>query len=343
MKAIEKILIIRLSSFGDIIQAFAAVDAIRAKYPKAEIHWLVKTEFAELAKCNKEIDYVWSFDSKKGFLEVLSLSFRLHEQAFTHIYDAHKHLRSILFMLFLRILNPLILLRAKKPSTFLSRPKNRLKRLLLFKFRINRFPWPFVGARSFVDPLEKWGIPGELYKTNYEFPEGSSLRVNDLIKDFGDFICLAPSAAWKMKRWPLEHWKKLVEISPEKKFIVIGGPKDDFCADLEKLAPDRVLNLAGQTTLLESLIIIHKSRLLVSADTGSLHVSDSMNHPNIALIGPTAFGFPGRKKSKVLEVEMSCRPCTKDGSGKCTSTVYQKCMVDIRPEKVYQAMKEKIG
>ncbi|MEI8347583.1 MAG: glycosyltransferase family 9 protein, partial [Pseudomonadota bacterium] len=153
------------------------------------------------------------------------------------------------------------------------------------------------------------------------------------------YIALAPSAAWPMKRWPLEHWKVLLALLPDLNLILLGGPSDQFCEELAKLRPGRIINTAGKLTLLESCAAIAQSQLLVSADTGHLHVGDYLGIKTLALLGPTAFGHPTNPQVKVLEVDMPCRPCTKDGRGKCSQQIYQECLVRITPSVVAQEIR----
>jgi ADP-heptose:LPS heptosyltransferase len=72
----------------------------------------------------------------------------------------------------------------------------------------------------------------------------------------------------------------------------------------------------------------------VSNDTGLLHVAEQIGKPSIALMGPAPFGFPSRPKTKIFEIDLSCRPCSKHGQGPCVNSEYQKCMRDIKPEDV---------
>ena len=155
-------------------------------------------------------------------------------------------------------------------------------------------------------------------------------------KEVGERIILVPSAAWKMKRWPLEHFKELIRLLPHKKFFVLGGNRDHFCRDLETLSPRRVMNLAGKLDLKDSCSLVARAPLVISGDTGLIHVADLAGTKGIALMGPTAFGFCTYPHISTLEVDLSCRPCTKDGRGKCSQKVYQKCMVDITPKQVAQ-------
>ena len=94
--------------------------------------------------------------------------------------------------------------------------------------------------------------------------------------------------------------------------------------------------MAGKLNLVESCFAVYSSEMLISGDTGLLHVADHLGKNAIALIGPTAFGYPSGPWVEVLETNLSCRPCTKDGSGKCKDKVYQNCMVQIVPERVSQ-------
>ena len=146
---------------------------------------------------------------------------------------------------------------------------------------------------------------------------------------------LAPSAAWEMKRWPVGHWQSLIAKMPTQKFVVVGGPQDHFCDELEKAGPDRVQNLAGLLSWLESARLVSECRGLVSGDTGILHLGDYTGRPTWAIIGPTAFGFPSWSNSHTVDIQLPCRPCTKDGRGQCRLTKEpRKCLLDINPEKI---------
>ena len=116
--------------------------------------------------------------------------------------------------------------------------------------------------------------------------------------------------------------------------LILGGPKDDFCKDLEAIDPQRVINLQGKLSLLESAAAVKFSKKLVVADTGLLHMAEAMNIPVVALIGPTPFGYPTKKISVTLEKSMWCKPCSKDGRGICWNPTYQKCLVEVKPEQV---------
>jgi ADP-heptose:LPS heptosyltransferase len=326
---INKVLIIRFSSFGDIVQCSTVVELIRQKYPGAKVDWVTRSDFGNLVKLNGHINNVWSFNKHSGLKGLIELGKLLRNENYDRVYDAHNNLRSKLLSLFLRT-------RIIHRPKWLTRSKDRLKRILLFIFRINLLPKPYKGIESYRTPLKKWGITAEENgrpKVAWKFSYESQQKVIPYIKHIHP-IALVPSAAWEMKRWPLAHWKKLIELMPERLFVVMGGKEDLFCQELEDIDPTRVRNLAGSLSLVESCALIEKSPLVISADTGLLHVADVLGIKAISLMGPTAFGFTSSEKIITLEVELPCRPCTKDGRGSCSQSVYQLCMVNITPQRV---------
>lgn len=320
----NKVLIIRFSSFGDIVQCSTVVDLIAQKFPGAAIHWVTRSEFAELVGLNAAINKVWSLQKKSGLKGLFSLAYELRREEYNFVYDAHNNLRS-------KILS--LLLRPGLKGKWITRPKDRFKRLLLFSFRINKFPWPFKGIHSYIAPLKQILVEDKLnsMSVHWNFPSITDSEKQVYQQKAAESVILVPSAAWEMKRWPLNHWKKLIELMPNEQFIVLGGKEDLFCEDLKAIAPDRVINLAGKLSLIESCALIKEGKLTISADTGLLHVADVLGKKAIALIGPTAFGFTSSPLIKTMEVSLPCRPCTKDGRGNCSQEVYQKCMVDIMP------------
>jgi heptosyltransferase-2 len=321
---VRKYLIIRFSSFGDIVQCMGAIAAVKS----GEIHWLVRSDLAAIPAANPDI-IVWPFDRKEGFFGLLRLGLKLRRQGFTHIYDAHSNIRSRLICF---LLKPLPGLGAK----LIRRSKERLKRFLLFSLRINYFPSPFKGMHSYLVPLNKWGLGlNEQTKQSWGLPEIQAQWCNKVV--------LCPSAAWEMKRWPIDAWKKLILALPGVQFVILGGPQDIFCQSIAESAPERVINLAGKISLIESCAIVARASLVISADTGLIHVADLLGIKGILLEGPTAFGRTSGQQIEVLGVELPCRPCTKDGRGNCSQKVWQRCMVEITPDAVAVVAKRLLG
>ena len=329
----QKILIIRFSSFGDIVQCMSIIGFIKERFSNGEIHWACRKEFSQILSIHPLISKIWSLDRKAGFKGLINLGKSLKKEKFDFIYDAHSNIRSkVLFLMLFR------------KNKFIIRKKERFKRFLFFNFRLKVLSTPFRGMISFREPLRKWGIAAfNEQNIKWDFPKEISEKIDKILSEhFAEkpIISLVPSAAWKMKRWPVEHWKKLISLLKENKFVIIAGAEDTFCEEFVDQASERVLNLTGRLSLLESCRVIAKSDLVISADTGFLHFADLMKKKTLALLGPTAFGFPTGETVKILQVPLKCRPCSKDGRGRCSQRIYQKCMRDITPENVAEEVRQ---
>lgn len=328
----KKFLIIRFSSIGDIIQCMSIVNGIKNKYPDAIIHWISRKDMSSFLAMDTRINKVWHFDKTKGFKGLITIAKELKKEKFDFIYDAHSNIRS-------NVLKSILVPRWKRlfglGPKYTLRSKDRIKRVLLFKFGIDKFPMPFKGMLSFQKPLHKWGINNfSDDNRKWFFPKKLKEKIDTNIFDglninMHKFITIVPSAAWAMKRWPVSHWKELVKSMSDYQFLILAGPADTFCKEIVDVAPDRCFSLAGKTNLIESCYVVSKSNLVISADTGFLHAADMFKIKGISIIGPTAFGFATGKHIKTINLGMNCQPCTKDGSGKCSQKIYQQCLVDI--------------
>lgn len=332
----RKVLIVRFSSFGDVVQALSLPSCIQQQWPDAEIHWVTRHDFQVLLQNHPAIKHLWTLDKKTGLLGLLKLAGVLRQQKFSHIYDAHNNLRSRLLCWILR--PPL----SFSGPRLLRRSIRRWKRFLLFQFRINLFQQPFSGQRDLLEPLQNWGLDIGAPPAPQLFLSNTTLNKvkNILQKSLQDqkFIALAPSAAFVLKRWPVEHWKELIQNNPTLKFILLGGPEDVFLQEIAAVASYRVFDFSGQLSLEESAAVVYFSQALVSNDTGLLHVAEQLGKKAIALMGPAPFGFPSRPQTIILQKQLPCRPCSKHGQGPCVNKVHHECLTHIFPVEVSEKL-----
>jgi len=328
----KKILIIRFSSFGDIVQSLSCVNYLKTQYPEAKIDFLTKLEFKALVSLQEGVDEVIGFDKKQGLKGLIELAASLREREYSLIYDAHLNLRSSIFKCFL--LSPFY----KFDARLVERSKHRLKRILYFKFKVNLFPSPNLARKSFIFPLET-KLKLEAYQPTvlkWNFSQKVILGCRDRLKSNVEYVSLVLGANWDLKRWPVKYWAELISNNPTQHFVLLGaGLEESLAKKLEEQFQSNVTNLVSKLSLVESCYVLSKSKSFISADTGLLHVADSLGVGGYALLGPTAFGYPSSMKIKVLEdSELKCRPCSKDGSGKCSQAVYKRCMVNLPPEMI---------
>ncbi|MFN3453841.1 MAG: glycosyltransferase family 9 protein [Pseudobdellovibrio sp.] len=318
-----KILVIRFSSIGDLTQALSVPALIKESYPQAEVHFLTRSDMTSLLVNNPLIARLWSVDKSHGVSGLFKIAAELNKEKFDYVYDAHNNLRSL-------IIRSLVFSRKT-----IVRPMYRFKRFLLLNFKINLFEKPFSGQRDLLKPLEKMGISFHLPQTPLIFFDEKTLtKAQEILKAYQlqKYLVIAPSAAYKLKRWPESHWHELIKNNPHKKIVILAGPTDQFTAQYNHYS--NVVNLTAQTGLLESAAVIDKAAAVISNDTGMLHFAEQLGKKTIALMGPAPFGFPSRPSTTILEKNLKCRPCSKHGQGPCVNKNYHECMTSITPEEV---------
>lgn len=344
----RKLLIIRFSSYGDIIQALSVPKIIRRHHPHAEIDWIVREDFSEIVEQSSEVTRVHRFHRKASSISLIKFGWKLACAGdYSHVYDAHNNVRSWILTAVFRVYALRTRLFGGSPAKWLRRPKSRIRRFLYFRLGLPTIPFPFRPTESYFWPLKKWGItnwthePLDLAKAEIPAKVSTALAARSR-----PLIALIPSSAWPLKRWPIEKWKELVHGTHHLNFVILAGPNDHFTRDIVAVAPDRVLDLSGQLTHTQSLAVLRHVDLSIGNDTGVLHAADQMALPAIEMIGPAAFGYPMRPSTTVMAIDpeiLPCRPCSKDGSRPCHIREKHKCMLDISANSVILTVQKKLN
>lgn len=323
-----KILVIRFSSIGDVTQALSLPAHLQSHFPQAEVHFLTKSIFAELMNSHPALTRVWIIPEKASLKDLIHLARQMNREKFDALYDAHNNLRSNFFYYMI-----------SAPQK-LQKSMERFKRFLLLKFKINKFEKPFSGQRDLLKPLEKWGIPYKLPPPPQLFLTSATVEKAEKILRKNNarspFVAVAPSAAHRFKRWPIDKWKELFTLNPHTQFVVLAGPQDQFTQEFN-VYPN-VVNLTGKTQLIESAAVIQFADKVISNDTGLLHFSEQLGKKTIALMGAAPFGFPSRPSTVIIKKDLPCWPCSKHGQGPCINPIYHRCMNDITASEVKQQL-----
>src|SRR5205807_2245094 len=145
------------------------------------------------------------------------------------------------------------------------------------------------------------------------------------------------------KRWPIAHWAALAERlrAGGYRAAVVGGPEDRGLAQ-QPVAGGAAASAAGEFSLQETGALLQCARVVVSGDTGIMHMATGVGTPVVALFGPTVaqFGFfPYVAPSEVLERELDCRPCSATGTAACPLG-HHRCLADITPADVAAAARQ---
>ncbi len=334
----HSILVIRFSSIGDILLTTPVLRALRQKWPKGRISFLTKERFAPLLQGNPHVDELLTLKEGAGVLELYRLGRSLARRRWHILADLHSSTRSSL-------------IRRIMPADFMATcTKSLLKRSLLIYTRLDLYgPEPPSVPERYAACMAPYGVcldqgPCELYLDHND----RSLAEKQIVARWPDspnFLALAPGAAWPTKRWPAERFAQAAaELASrhELKVILLGSGKDlDACEQVGKyLGQKNCLNLAGRLPLRGSAAAVEKSRILLTNDTGLMHIATAVGTPVVAIFGCTTrhLGyFPYRAgKAKVIETNLYCRPCTHNGRKRCPLGHF-RCMKDIGAEMVLEA------
>ena len=334
----RKVLVVRLSSLGDIIHTLPAVHQLRRALPKAQIHWVVKKKHHDLLQGNPLLDEVipvdtdgWKGDpvSKETFSQVKGLAGRLQWEKYDLVVDFQGSIKSGLI-------------------SYLTHSPFRLG----FSPSCCREPLSALFTNEWVTlrrgKYHKVEMYGDLLKgIGIEFPGLPAVCVrppsdgggidNFLEREVGNHkprVAINPGARWETKRWPLEYWSRLADFLQAQgaKVIIVWGPGEREMASEVGALMSFFPIIAPLTNLKQLLFLLSRVDLVIAGDTGPLHLAAAMGTPVIGLYGPTdpLLNGPYGQMERVIETDLSCRGCWKRV---CTEGT---CMRSISPEKVYR-------
>ena len=194
-----KILILRLSSIGDILLTTPFIRQVRSKFPKAEIIYIVKKQFADLLRFNPHIDRLIEFDTTGKLKGLYALNLKMQNEKYDLVFDLHNNLRT----------NRLT--KGIEKSKVFKIKKNKIKRAALVYLKINKYKNIITIPQRYLHTGKKTGITDdgkglELFLgAEDETNPATSFGLNKL-----QYLCFAPGAAHKTKTWPMENVAELV-------------------------------------------------------------------------------------------------------------------------------------
>ena len=316
LNKINRILIVRLSSLGDILLTTPLVRSLKKQFQSIEIDYLLRKGYQDTYSYNPYISNLHLYENQKNNL----LTEQLQSRNFDLIIDLQNNIRSN------RITNKLKVLTLKFH-------KKSLDKFLLVKFKINRMKDLHQIPVRYAEVIPKF----ELDKEGLELylPD----NITSKIKRENNLIGFCPGSRHFTKKWPVDYFCELGNSLSRMGYkIVLFGGKDDkeLCKQIADNIPDSV-DLSNNDLLLQSACDMKNCKALVCNDSGLMHLACAVNVPVILLMGSTVkeFGFaPYKNKNLILENNLlSCRPCSHIGKEKCPKKHF-KCMIDIKPNNI---------
>ncbi|MBK8516992.1 MAG: glycosyltransferase family 9 protein [Saprospiraceae bacterium] len=315
----RKILIIRFSSIGDIILTTPVIRCLKNQ-TKAEIHYLVKPAFAHVIHENPYIDRIHRLkDNIQDTIE------ELKNIGFDLIIDLHKNLRSI------RISQTLGIKTIKYD-------KLNVSKWLAVNLKINKLPVGKHIVDRYFEAMSDLGIKDDGDGLDYFIMPEDEYDAQDLIKGVSEYQVLVLGATYFTKRIPKEKCIDIIALYKHPTILLGGKDVHDLAHEIAELFPKKVINFTGKIGLGVSAGIIKHASLVVSGDTGLMHIAAALQKELIVLWGNTIpefgmypfYGYNHPDSHTDYQVkDLSCRPCSKLGFDHCPKGHF-KCMMDIK-------------
>lgn len=322
----NRILIIQTAFIGDVILATPVISALREKYPKAHITFLVRRGNEGLLANNPHLNEILIWDKRKSkYLNLLKMATAIRRKRFDAVYNLHRFGSSgfLTWASGAKIRtgfnkNPFSFgYTAQKPHTIGDGTHEIQRNLSLLEDQ------PEL-RRPQVFPSEK----DQQAVVHYLVPK---------------FVCIAPASVWFTKQYTSEGWTDLCNHIPrDTRIYLIGAPGDvAFCETIQSASshPDITI-LAGKLSLLQSAALMKNACMNYLNDSAPLHLASAVNAPVRAVFCSTVpdFGFgPVSENSRVVErkQELYCRPCGLHGYKKCPEGHF-KCARDIETKQFFE-------
>jgi len=341
----EKILIIKPSSLGDIIHSLPVLNSLRRCFPHASIHWLVAKNFADLLEGHPMIDKLWVIDKDRwkkllsffsNLRDILILSRKLKNEQYDIVIDLQGLLRSGLITALTGAPVKIGFREAREGSTiFYTHKVEGGKNIHAVERYLKVLPLITGGEDNSIGGVSNSccdfkEIVFPLPERKIELPVIGGETVQ------GQYAVLVPGARWQTKRWPPERFGEIAKRLPMRS-LVIGGKEDIDLAERVVYSSDgKAISLAGKTSLKELVEIIRRAKLVVSNDSGPVHISAALGIPTFALYGPTSplRTGPYGRNTFVINAEIDCAPCFKR---RCKKNL---CMESITVENVWKVISD---
>ena len=327
-----KFLIVRFSSIGDIVLTTPVIRCLKKQVPDAEIHFLVKEAFRDVVEHNPYIDKLHILaHSWELMIEELKL------ENYDYIIDLHNNVKT------LRLKNEL---KVKSYSFY----KLNIQKYIFTALKVNLLPKVHIVDR-YLKTVASFGVKNDGEGLDYFISSKEETKRDDIpASHYAGYIACVIGAAHGTKRWPVHKWKEFCKAM-DHPLILLGGKNDaDAAREIAAVDDVKVYNACGKFSINESADLVGKSKLVISNDTGLMHIAAAYKKPVISLWGNTvpSFGmYPyygerflfGRQK-KIFDIiqvnKLWCRPCSKIGYEKCPLGHF-KCMEKIEVQTVLNA------
>ena len=339
-----KILILKPSSLGDVVQALPVLRLLKRRWPDARVDWWIDARLAPLLEDDPDLTGLICFDRHRwGSLRLWPTAWRQTRRNLIRMRQAHYDLVIDLQAL---ARSGLVAWTTRGRLT-IGLDDSREGAATFYDLRVAR-PSPLTHAVDwYLAVLRRIEVP---VHGDFEWlPQRRQVAAQIEARwpsDGAVWVALHPGARWNNKRWPVEFYGALVaRLAAQQtrlRFAVLGSSDNRALAEAVCAArPDACLNMAGQNTLPEMVEWIRRCNALVSNDTGPMHVAAALGTPVIALFGPTEPRRTGPygQIDYALQTPLACVPCL---NSRCHHPRPIECLRSIAVDQVCTAVRRRL-
>jgi len=323
LENVNNLLIVRLSSLGDILLTTPLLRTIKKEYSEIEIDFVIRDEYRDLLKFNPYLRDVYIFhrENKKS----KELRKKLCSNKYDLVLDLQNNTRS----------HKLLSCYGNSVATF--RKKN-LNKFLLVHFKINRL-------KEATQIPDKYASVIDNFELDDQGPDLLTDKLpNPILLKIDKLIGMCPGSKHFTKMWPEEYFIQLGRMLAKHDFTVVlfGGSDDKQICSRISSELTSALNLSNDNDILQTAADMKMCKVIYCNDSGLMHAATAVSIPVIAFYGSTVkeFGFtPYNAKNLILENNyLSCRPCTHIGRSSCPKK-HLKCLKDISSQLAFEQLK----
>ncbi len=338
-----RILIVKLSAIGDVVHTLPALNALRRHWPEAHITWLVEEAAADLVVNHPSLDRVLVSKRKSWARGLRSARWRqdlkavaefirmLRNTHYDMVFDFQAALKGAMLI---------ALIRSNRKIGFGPGMQHQESSHLVLNEKIPMVSMEIHALKRNLIMLEAIGIPEGAIEYKLPIDETSQYNITRLLEDAketfsGPPIAINPMAKWETKLWVPERFSALADklIDTQQAPVFFTGSRADrpMIDKMMENMRNPAYNIAGQTTLIELAALYQRMAVVISTDTGPMHIAAAVDTPVLALFGPTAEWRTGPygEIHQVVATDADCRPCFKRKCSHC------KCMQEITTDDVF--------
>jgi histidinol-phosphate phosphatase family protein len=328
-------LVVRFGSLGDVILTSATVLNLKIAFPGSRLTYLTKERFRTVVEMFDGVDEIVTVPDHANTAELVRILLELDRNRFERVIDLHGNFRSWLAR---------SMISANQTIVY---PKRRIERWKMTRRRA-KLPAEYLHTIDLYNQtLTQLNRRAAGRRPVMQAPPLAE-SYHELFSDDRPVVVIAPSAAHPNKSWPADRFAQVVRSLCQESGVrvvlaVTSGDPDRKLMESGAKIPDLVT--LTDCPLDQLAAVIARSKLVVANDSGVAHLASAVGTPVLAIFGPThpALGFaPRGLRDRVVEVDESCRPCSRHGRKPCYRD-QRYCFTRINPVTVVDQATEMLA